>query len=368
MSNHPSWQTSFPAVALEGLPVFLNNRDATQIPERIIEGLMHAFNSGMACKDDHGAETLQQKLAAFLHVEAPETFFFTESEAGIMHWLAYSWGISQLQDGDEVICSSQDAPMIKETFEHLQRQMARLGISLVIKEFAYQENGECDLDGLLALLSARTRLIIVPHLHPVFGTKNEDDIAFLKQQLGDQGLVVVDLSQSVGRIPIHLERLRCDCAFFSGRNLFSPFPFGVGYLRHRPCADLFLKQEPNPLAVQTLTQGIDLLTHIGMEQIALHLQDLSHYLLTRLQQIAQIEFLPGIGRCEQWCSPGYGILSFRLPGVSAEECIMLLAENALLVDRAAIPHDEDAITVSAHLYNTPQQIDALVDCLRQLCL
>ena len=329
---------------------------------------MRSFNSGIAWNDDHGAAQLQQKLAAFLHVDAPETFFFTESEAGIMHWLAYSWGFSHLQDGDEVICSSQDTPMIKETFEHLRRQMGRLGISLVMKEFDYQENGEFDLDGLFSLLSARTRLIIVPHIHPVFGTKNEGDIALLKQQLGDQGLVVVDLSQSVGRIPVNLERLRCDCAFFSGRNLFSPFQFGVGYIRHRPCGDLFLKQEfANPLAAQALAQGIDLLEHIGMAQIALHLQDLSHYLLTHLQQIAHIEFLPGIGRCKQWCSPGYGILSFRLPGVSTEECTMLLAENALLVDHVAIPQYADAMTVSAYLYNTQQQIDALVGCLQQLC-
>jgi len=367
MSNHLSWRMAFPAISPGGLPAFLNNRDATQIPADIRETLMHAFNAGVVREEDHTAAQLRQKLATFLHVSDPETFFFTESEAGIMHWLAYSWGFSQLQDGDEVIYSSQDAPMIKETVEQLQQQMTRLGLSLVSKEFAYKDNGEFDLDGLLSLLSARTRLILVPHIHPVFGTKNADDIAVLKQQLGDQGLVVVDLSQSVGRIPANLERLRCDCAFFSARNLFSPFPSGVGYIRHRPCADLFLKQEPaTALATQTLAQGIDLLEHIGMEQIARHLQDLSRYLLTRLQQIAHIEFLPGIGWCEQWCSPGYGILSFRLPGVSAEECVMHLAENALLVHQADMSHDADAITVSAHLYTTREQIDALVDGLQQL--
>jgi cysteine desulfurase/selenocysteine lyase len=105
-----------------------------------------------------------------------------------------------------------------------------------------------------------------------------------------------------------------------------------------------------------------------MEQIALHLQELSQYLLTRLKQVHAIEFLPGFGRCEEWCSPGYGILSFRLPGVSAEECAMLLAENALLVDLADIPQYADAITVSLHLYNTLEHIDALVGCLQQLCI
>jgi hypothetical protein len=50
--------------------------------------------------------------------------------------------------------------------------------------------------------------------------------------------------------------------------------------------------------------AIDLLQRIGMEQVALHLQELSHYLLTRLKQIHAIGFLPGFGRCEEWCSPG----------------------------------------------------------------
>lgn len=362
---------SFPAVTSECQWVFLNNRHGTQIPESIIESMYDALGSGVPWKNDDGAAELQQKLAVFLHVDAPDTFFFSESEAGMIHWLAYSWGCSQLQDGDEVIFSSQDAPIVKETFDHFQQQMAHLGRSLTMKEFGYQENGEFDLNNLLSLLSAKTRLIFVPHLHPVFGTKNEADIAFLKQQVGDQALVVVDLSQSVGRISVNLERLHCDCAFFSGRNLFSPFPCGIAYIRpglHRD-KDIFLRQElANPLTAKTLVQGIDLLEYVGMAQIALHLQELSHALLTRLRQLDALEFLPGIGRCEEWCSPGYGILSFRLPGVSAEECRLLLAENALLVDLADLPHYPDAITVSLHFYNTSQHIDALVDCLQHLCM
>jgi cysteine desulfurase/selenocysteine lyase len=351
--------------------MFLNNRHGTQIPENSIQSIVHALSTGIVWKNDAEATELQQKLATFLHVDAPDTFFFSESEAGMIHWLAYSWGFSQLQDGDEVIFSSQDAPIIKETFDHFRQQMARLGKSLTLKEFGYQENGEFDLGNLLSLLSAKTRLIFVPHIHPVFGTKNEADIAFLKQQVGDQALVVVDLTQSVGRISVNLEHLHCDGAFFSGHNLFSPFPCGIAYIRpglHRD-KDTFLRQElANPLAAKTLVQGIDLLEYVGMAQITHYLQELSRALLTHLQQIAALEFLPGMGRCEEWCSPGYGILSFRLPGVSAEECRLLLAENALLVDLAALPRYPDAITVSLHLYNTFQHIDALVDCLQHLCM
>ncbi len=368
MSYNRDWQIPFPAITPESQWIFLNNRQGTQIPENSIQSIVHALSTGMVWGND--AAELRQKLAAFLHTDAPDTFFFSESEAGMIHWLAYSWGFSQLQDGDEVIFSSQDAPIIKETFDRVRQQMARLGRSLTIKEFGYQENGEFDLNALLSLLSAKTRLIFVPHIHPVFGTKNEEDIAFLKQQVGDQALVVVDLSQSVGRIPVHLERLHCDCAFFSGRNLFSPFHGGVAYIRPGlyEDPDPFLRRElANPLAAKTLVQGIELLEHIGMAQIALHLQELSRALLTRLQHIDTLEFLPGIGRCEEWCSPGYGILSFRLPGVSAEECCLLLAENALLVDLADLPLYPDAITVSLHLYNTPQHIDALADCLQHLC-
>ena len=389
MNHNQPWQVSFPAItpsvgtgrdeakprpyACPPAPIrfFLNNRHGTQIPESIIQSIVRSLCSGMIWNNNDGATELQQKLAAFLHVDASDTFFFTESEAGIMHWLAYSWSLSQLQDGDEVIFSSQDAPMIKATFSQHRQQMARMGRSLEIKEFGYKESGEFDLKELLSLVSPKTRLIFVPHIHPVFGTKNENDIAFLKQQVGDQALVVVDLSQSVGRIPVDLKRLQCDCAFFSGRTLFSPFQCGIGYMKNDLCGDqdIFLQQEPaNPLATKTLAQGIDLLQHIGMEQIALHLQELSHYLLTRLKQIHAIEFLPGFGRCEEWCSPGYGILSFRLPGVSAEECAMLLAENALLVDLADIAQYGDAITVSLHLYNTSEHIDALVDGLGQLCV
>lgn len=371
MSDNQTWHISFPAVTPESQQIFLNNRGSTQVPKSITQGIVDALHKGIVSKNNARAANVRQKLVTFLHGNTPDRFFFTESEAGVIHWLAYSWGFSQLQDGDEVVLSSQDAPMIRQTWNHVREQMARQGISLLIKEFGYQENGEFDLKELLSQVSPKTRLIFVPHIHPVFGTKNEDDIAFLKQQVGDQALIAVDLSQSVGRIPVNLEHLRCDCAFFSGRNLFSPFHFGIGYLPHSlyKDQDTFLTQEPvNSLAARALAQGIDLLEQTGMQRIALHLQELSHYLLTRLQQIDSLEFLPGIGRCEEWCSPGYGILSFRLPGVSAEECAMLLAENALFVDLAYTPIYQDAVIVSLHLYNTIQHIDALVDCLQQLCM
>lgn len=365
MSHRRDWQSLFPAVQPNSRQIFLNNKYETQIPDSSIQAITHTLRTGIAWNTDDRAEELQHRLAAFLHIDDPDAFFFAESEVGLMHWLVSSLYPTQLQDGDEVIFSSYDAPMIKETFDHISRQ---LDVALTRKEFGYKENGEFDLNGLLAQVSAKTRLIFVPHIHPTFGTKNENDIASLKQQVGDQALVIVDISQSVGRIPVHLERLRCDCAFFSARNLFSPFPAGIGYIRHRPRTNAHLQREPgSPLTAQALIQGIDLLEHIGMEQVALHLQDLSRYLLTRVQQISHIEFLPGIGRCEQWCSPGYGILSFRLPGISSEECIMLLAENALYVNRTDIAAYHDAITVSLYLYNTKQHIDALIDCLLQFC-
>jgi selenocysteine lyase/cysteine desulfurase len=377
MNHNPTWQNLFPAVFGNKQRIFLNNRHGTQIPGNIIESMCNALNSGIDWNDDHESTTLRQRLAAFLHVDTPDAFFFSESEAGLMHWLVHTClqypPLQYPPGGSKKEASGTSYPLAPRPGVVYQEKLNTSNVfapdtHLTIKEFVYKENGEFDFDSLFSLLSAKPRLIFVPHIHPVFGTKNEEDIAFIKQQVGDQALVVVDLSQSVGRIPIYLERLHCDCAFFSGSNMFSPFHCGIGYIQHRPCSDIFLQQElAHPLAAQTLVQGIDLLEQMGMEKVALHLQTLSRYLLTRLRQIAPIEFLPGIAHCEEWCSPGYGILSFRLPGISAEECMMLLAENALLVDRADIPQYQDAITVSLHLYNTTQHIDALADCLQQLC-
>src|SRR2546430_3280138 len=117
MNHNQAWQRLFPAVLPESQRIFLNNRHGTQIPESIIQNLAHSLNAGIDWNNDHGTAELRQKLAAFLHVDAPEAFLFSASETGLLHWLAYSWCSAQLQDGDEVILSPQDDPMIKETFE-----------------------------------------------------------------------------------------------------------------------------------------------------------------------------------------------------------------------------------------------------------
>lgn len=362
--------TLFPTSMGEKHWIFLNNMHTTQVPDSIIQGLAQSLREGIVRTEVDSDAILRQKIASFLHAEAADTIFFSDNAAGIMHWFAYGWGLSHLQDGDEVILSPLDASINAEIFHQLQEQLLRCGISLSIKEFGYRDNGEFDLEELLALISARTRLIFVPHIHPIFGTKNEDDIASLKQRVGDKAYVIVDLSQSVGRIAVDLRRLQCDCAYFSGENLFSPYASGIVYMKHALYGyqeNLFLQRQiNNPLAGSTLLQSINLLEHVGIEQITLHLQALSQYLLAQLRKIPHIEFLPGIGYCGTWCSPGYGIISFQLPGISAEECVWFLAEKHILVDLVTLLQYPDAIALNMHAYNTIQQIDLFVDILLQM--
>jgi cysteine desulfurase / selenocysteine lyase len=362
--------TLFQSLMGEKRWIFFNNMHTTQVLDSIVQELAQSLRSGIVRTDLDSDAILRQKIAYFLHAETSDNIFFTDNAAGIIHWLAYGWGLSHLQDGDEVILSPLDSGINAAIFYQLQAQLLHCGISLLIREFGYRDNGEFDLEELLSLISARTRLIFVPHIHPIFGAKNEADIACLKQRVGDKAYVIVDLSQSIGRIAVDLRRLQCDGAFFSGRNLFSPYAPGIMYVKralHGHQNDLFIQREmSNPLAGSMLLQSISLLERIGGEQIALHLQELSQYLLAQLRKIPSIEFLPGIGHCGTWCNPGYGIISFQLSGISAEECAWYLEEKHILVDPVVLLQYPNAITLNMHVYNTIQQIDFFMATLLQI--
>jgi cysteine desulfurase/selenocysteine lyase len=361
----------FPAVAAGEKKIFLNNAQRTQVPELLIHTLVQSLHTGRERDEEAASLGAQNKVAAFLRADASDSIIFTNSKAETLQLLAYRWGLHHFNDGDELLVSSQDDPLIAATFCRLRESMKRFGIHLAIKEFGYRNNGEFETERLLRLLTPKTRLIIVPHIHPLFGTKNEADIALIKRKAGEHTCLAVDLSYSVARVPLEVKRLQCDCAFFPGQSLFSPLSLGILYLNSAMKLDREMfspDDEVHWLAKTAVGEAIALLENIGLEHITLYLQELSQYLLSQMKKVRCLEFLPGIGHCNEECSLGYGILSFRLPGISAEECVLLLAEHGISVDHFAVPHYPDAVTVSLHLYNTRQDIDALTDLLLQLGL
>src|SRR4026209_2716712 len=244
-----------------------------------------------------------------------------------------------------------------------------------------ERDGRVDLEQLESMVDSNTRLIAISHVQ--FGSGFRADLERLGRRARQyDALLVVDTIQSLGVVPIDVEAELVDVAAGAGHKWLLT-PEGIGYLylsdRARERVEPTLvgwTSVPNPedyvgieqpwnrgtLAWETgtgpaalfygLKASLELLHEHGPERIANYLEELTDYLSERVQS-------------------KYELVSSRTPGEKSQiVCIRhprrfsvtalyahLKAKNIITAPRG------DRLRIAPHLYNTPEEIDQLVDAL-----
>lgn len=245
-----------------------------------------------------------------------------------------------------------------------------------------EREGRIDLDELIGLIDARTRVVAISHVQ--YGSGFRADLERLGRAARQHdALLVVDLIQGMGALPIDVEAELVDAgAGACHKWLLTPEGVGLLYLsdRARERVEPTLvgwSSVPEPedysnfeqawdrgaLAWETgtgataLLHGLDaslrLLMETGVERIAAHLEELTDYL------------------CERLAGRDYEIVSSRRAGEKSQiVCIrhkgeltpmalyaQLKRRNVIVAPRG------DRLRIAPHFYNTAQDIDALLDAL-----
>ena len=245
-----------------------------------------------------------------------------------------------------------------------------------------ERDGRIDLEELLSLIDERTRVIAISHVQYASGFRVD------LQRLGraarqHDALLVVDVIQSLGVIPLNVEAELVDVAAGACHKWLLT-PEGVGYLylseRARSRIEPTLVgwvSVPDPddynnfgqgwnqgtLAWETgtgptglihgLEESLKLLTQVGIENIKNHLERLSDHLCDRLQD------------------SGYEVVSSRRPEEKSQTvCIRSRAGftpmnlySHLMKQRVVTAPRGDRLRISPHLYNTVEEIDHLIEML-----
>ena len=89
----------------------------------------------------------------------------------------------------------------------------------------------------------------------------------------------------------------------------------------------------------------------------------------KLSQLANVEFLAGYAFDQSRI--GYGLISFRLNGISSTDIGELLNLNKIYVRTGNHcisngKHTSDSIRVSMHIYNSKEDIDKLISVLKTI--
>lgn len=385
----------FPILArsVYGKPlVYLDNGATTQKPRCVVESITDEYYSVNA-NVHRGVHFLSQQ-ATNLHEASRETvrrfinarsiseIVFTRGTTESINLVASSFADSQMKEGDEVIVSVMEH---HSNIVSWQLQAARKGI--VLKVIPMNDRGELLLDEYKKLFSEKTKLVSVAHVSNVLGTINpvKDMIAFAHSQ---GVLVLVDGAQSIPHMKVDVHDLDADFYVFSGHKVYGPTGIGVLYGKEAWLEKLppyqgggemiknvsfekttfnelpfkFEAGTPDYIGSTALAKALDYVSAIGMDNIFAYEHDLTQYAMNRLKEIPGMRIL---GEAEQ----KGGVISFLVGDIHHFDMGTLLDRLGIavrtghhcaepLMHRLGI---EGTVRASLGLYNTKEEIDALVE-------
>lgn len=390
----------FPILGREvyGKPlVYLDNGATTQKPRSVVEAMTHEYYNVNA-NVHRGVHFLSQQ-ATELHEQARETvrrflnarstaeIVFTRGTTESINLVATTFGDAILKEGDEVIVSEMEHHSNIVSWQLVQ---ARKGIRLRV--IPITDEGELCLDEYEKLFNERTRLVSITHVSNVLGTVNP--VKEMIRTAHDHGVpVLVDGAQSTPHFAVDVQDLDCDFFAFSGHKIYGPTGIGVLYGKEEWLDRLppymgggemiqnvsferttfnelpykFEAGTPDYVATTGLAHALDYVTALGMDNIYAHEQELTRY---AMEQMATIEGMRFIG------TPKHkdAVISFLVGDIHHLDLGTLLDRLGIavrtghhcaepLMHRMGI---EGTVRASFGLYNTFEEVDALVAGIRRV--
>ncbi len=377
--------------------VYLDSAATSQKPQSVIDALdtyytqtnanVHRGLHELSEKATAAYEQARDKVRRFINAAETRQVIFVRGTTEAINLVAQSHGRSRLHPGDEVLITHMEHHSNIVPWQILCEQT---GATLRVAPI--NDRGELLLDEFEKLLSERTKLVAVVHISNALGTINPvKRIVELAHAHG--AVVVVDGAQAAPHTQVDVQALGCDFFAFSGHKVFGPTGVGVLYGRaelldamapYQSGGDMiksvsfektiyndlpfkFEAGTPNIAGVIGLGAAIDYVQRIGIDRIEAHEQDLLAYGTEALSAVPGLKLI-GTARDKA------AVFSFVLDGVHPHDVGTIVDGQGVAIrtghhcaqpvmERFGIPATARA---SLALYNTRDDIDALVKALREV--
>lgn len=294
--------------------VYLDNAATSQKPQIVIDALddyFSGYNSNvhrgvhaLSARATTAYEDARQKVARFVNASSPEEIVFTRNASEAINLVAYTWGLSTLKPGDEIVLS------VTEHHSNIvpwQLIAAKTGAVLRFAELT-PDTQEIDIAQVRQLVNPRTKLVSLVHVSNALGcVLPVAEVVALARAVGAK--VLLDACQSVPNMPVDVQSLGADWIVASGHKMCGPtgigFLWGTSEVLHsmppwmgggEMIQDVFLDHstyaEPpsrfeagTPAIAEAIGLGAacDYLSGLGMERVHAYEKELGTYLYNQVR-------------------------------------------------------------------------------------
>lgn len=371
--------------------VYLDNAATTQKPLCVLDAMrdeylnvnanVHRGVHWLSQQATELHEQARQTVQQFIHANSPAEIVFTRGTTEGLNLVASTFAETFMQAGDEVILSVMEH---HSNIVPWQLQAKKRGI--VLKVIPMTDEGELIIDAYEELFTEKTKFVSITHVSNVLGTNNPvQQMIAIAHAHGVP--VMVDGAQSTPHFAVDMQLLDCDFFVFSGHKAYGPTGVGVLYGKEEWLDRLppyqgggemishvsfdkvtferpplkFEAGTPDYIATHGLAVALDYLSHLGMDNIAQHEQELTAYATHQLQQIDQLGIY-GTSSAKD------AVISFHVGDIHPMDIGTLLDRLGIAVrtgHHCAQPLMErlgilGTVRASFGLYNTKEEIDVLV--------
>jgi cysteine desulfurase/selenocysteine lyase len=394
-------RADFPILQQEhhpGVPlVYLDNAASSQKPLSVINAIDNYYRNynanvhrGIHKLSEQATEAYEGarvKIRKFINAASKREIIYVRGTTEGINLVASTWGRANLNAGDVVISTQMEH---HSNIVPWQILAAEKGFK--VRYVPVLPDGSLDMDAYAAMLrEGRVKLVTAMHVSNVLGTVNP--IAEMARMAHEAGaLILADGAQAVPHMPVDVQALNVDFYTFSGHKMLGPTGSGALYgkrdlleamppwlgggdmisrvsLDGSTWNDLPYKFEagtPSIAEAIGLGAAIDYLSALGIEKIHTHEQIMTAYALERLSEVPGLTLYGLTDPAKKGA-----VASFTMQGIHAHDLAQLLDEQGIAVragHHCAQPLHEcmnlqATARASFYLYNTPAEVDRLVDAL-----
>ncbi|MFY2557003.1 SufS family cysteine desulfurase [Corallococcus terminator] len=377
--------------------VYLDSAATAQKPQAVIDAIVRFYqhdnanvHRGVHILSERATEAYEgarETVRGFLNARDAREIVFVRGTTEAINLVAQTYGRKHVGPGDEILITQMEHHANIVPWRMLCEQTGA-----TLRVIPVDDRGELVLDAVDALLTEKTRILAVTHVSNALGTVNP--VKELTRRAHAKGIpVLVDGAQSVTHFPVDVQDLGCDFYALSGHKLFGPTGIGVLYGRmerlepmppYQGGGDMILSVTmekitynrvphrfeagtPNLEGAVGLAAAIRYLQALGLDAIAEHDRALMAYATQALEAV------PGL-RMVGTAREKAGVLSFTLEDIHPHDVGTILDREGICIRtghhcaQPVMQHFKLPATARASLalYNTPEDVDALVRGLHKV--